>query len=60
MMGGLLAFYGIVLGGVGLLLLWSALGLCIVASGYSGLGARLFGKRTDGTVAWLTLVVLFP
>ena len=60
MMGGLLAYYGVFLGGLGWLLLWPALSFCIVAAGYLGLGARVFGKRTDGTIAWFTLVVLLP
>ena len=60
LLGGLLAYYGILLGRWGWLLLWPALSFCIVASGYLGLGARVFSKRTDGTIAWFTLVVLFP
>lgn len=59
-LGGILAFYGYLNGGWGWLLLWPAGSFSIVACGYFGLGARVFGKRSDGTIAWYGLVFLLP
>ncbi len=46
------AYYGYLIGGWGWLLWWPALSFSTVACGYLGLGAKIFGKRTDGTIAW--------
>lgn len=42
------------------LLLWLSSNLAIVATGYAGLGPRVFGKREDGTLGPLTMFVLAP
>jgi len=49
---GVFAYYGYLIGGWGWLLWWPALSFSTVACGYLGLGAKIFGKRTDGTIAW--------
>ncbi|MDC0711207.1 tyrosine-protein phosphatase [Stigmatella sp. ncwal1] len=46
--------------GVGLLLLWPALSLLLVALAYAGAGARIFGKQPDGTLRLPALVALLP
>ncbi|MHC5113858.1 MAG: phosphatase domain-containing putative toxin [Planctomycetota bacterium] len=43
----------------GLLLLWPAAGLGLVAAGYLGAGARVFGKR-DGRVGIVPRIVMAP
>jgi protein-tyrosine phosphatase len=60
LLGGLLGYYGVLLGGWGWFLFWPAASFSVVALGYLGLGARVFGKRADGTIAGFTLLVLFP
>jgi protein-tyrosine phosphatase len=47
-------------GGWYLLILWPAISLAIVASGYLGLGPRVFGKRPDGTISPLHILLLLP
>lgn len=42
------------------LVAWPALSVMIVGLGYLGLGAGVFGKREDGTIAPANLVLLFP
>jgi hypothetical protein len=42
------------------LVVWPALAVTIVGLGYLGLGPRVFGKRADGTIAPVPLVLLFP
>jgi len=59
LMGGFF-YYGIQVGGFGVTLFWPGLSFSIVASGYFGLGPRVFGKRSDGTIAWYALVLLLP
>jgi protein-tyrosine phosphatase len=51
---------GVIEGGHAYLLLWPALSFLVVAAGYLGLGARVFGKRADGTLPILTRIVLAP
>jgi hypothetical protein len=45
------AIYAATLGGWGYLLLWPAISAALVGLGYAGLGARVFGKRSDGRFA---------
>jgi protein-tyrosine phosphatase len=52
--------YAALSGGVGSLLLWPALSFALVAAAYLGLGARVFGKRRDGTLAWECVAGLLP
>lgn len=58
--GAIFAYYGFHTGGWGWLLLWPALSFLIVACGYLGLGAKVFGKRRNGTIAWYAFVYLAP
>lgn len=39
---------------------WPALSVGVVGLGYLGVGARVFGKRDDGTIAPANLALLFP
>jgi protein-tyrosine phosphatase len=57
---GVFAYYGYLIGGWGWLLWWPALSFLIVACGYLGLGAKIFGKRTNGTIAWYVFPYLLP
>ena len=43
----------------GLLFLWPACSLALVAAAYAGAGPRIFRKR-DGSVAWAAIVLLGP
>jgi cytochrome c553 len=47
-------------GGWVYLLLWPAASAAVVAAGYAGLGARVFGKRRDGGVAPWALALHLP
>ena len=60
LMGGFFFYYGIQMGGWAVALFWPGLSFSVVASGYFGLGPRVFGKRPDGTIAWYALVSLLP
>jgi protein-tyrosine phosphatase len=61
---GLLGVYLIALGcileGAGWLLLWPGISFLVVAGAYSGLGPRVYGKRSDGRMAWWAVLVLLP
>jgi protein-tyrosine phosphatase len=50
----------LLLGGWAWLLAWPALSFALVAAAYAGLGARVFGKRSDGTIAPLHRLALLP
>lgn len=54
------AAYAVTLGGWWWALLWPTVSFAVVATGYAGLGARVFGKRADGTHRPLHLVLLLP
>lgn len=56
----LLAGLALHMGGTGLLLLWPALSFLTVALAYGGGGARLLGKRADGTLHPAACGVLLP
>lgn len=47
-------------GGLAWLCLWPAISFAIVAIGYLKSGASVFGKRNDGTIGAVQLVLLFP
>lgn len=47
-------------GAAAFLLLWPALSFALVGAGYLGLGARVFGKRADGTLPLWSRVVFAP
>lgn len=46
--------------GAGLLLLWPALALAVVALGYAGAGASVFQKRVDGRISLASRWLLMP
>lgn len=47
-------------GGPAWVLAWPALAFFVVAAGYLGVGARVLGKRPDGTIAPAAFVLLLP
>lgn len=49
-----------VIGGLTWLLVWPAVSLVIVGAGYVWLGARVTGKRADGTFAWHVALPVVP
>lgn len=55
-----LAVIGVALGGLGLLLLWPAVSLLLVALNYLVFGARGFGMDRHGRMPWVTRVLLAP
>lgn len=59
-LGLILAAEAFSLGRVGWLLLWPALSFGIVGCAYLGLGPGVFGKRSDGTMAWYAVATLGP
>jgi protein-tyrosine phosphatase len=60
LVGGVFAFWANRIGGAGWLLFWPATSFMLVGLGYLGLGARVFGKRGDGTLGMVALIVLAP
>jgi len=56
----LLTLQAIATGGWSYLLLWPALSLMTIAAGYLGLGARVFGKKPDGTMQLFNRVLMLP
>lgn len=42
------------------LLLWPCLAFALLALAYAGVGPRVFGKRSDGKLAWWSYVLFFP
>lgn len=55
-----LVLYAVQNGGVTYCLLWPALTLAIVATGYASQNAAVFGKRADGTIGFRHALFLFP
>jgi protein-tyrosine phosphatase len=55
-----LAYAGLREGGSVLLLLWPAASLLILAAAYAGLGPRVYGKRSDGRLSPLPVVLVLP
>ena len=56
---GLLAYLAIARGGASLLWLWPAADCAAVGAAYFGFGARVFGKRSDGSLSpWAALPML--
>lgn len=39
---------------------WSGVSFILVAAAYLGVGARVFGKRSNGTMAWPNVALLLP
>ena len=42
------------------MLAWPALTFAILAAAYLGIGPRVFGKRSDGSIHWASTIVLLP
>jgi hypothetical protein len=55
-----LLLQAVVLGGFWWLLAWPGTSFAIVASAYLRMGPRVFGKRSDGTMAWYAVIPLLP
>jgi protein-tyrosine phosphatase len=53
-------YLGVQSGYVGGIWFWSGMSFFIVAAGYGGLGAKIFGKRPDGTLRWWNVLLLLP
>ena len=59
-LGNLLALGAVHWGGLAWLLAWPAANFLIVAAGYVAIGARLLGKRPDGTIALWSRLFFAP
>ncbi len=57
---GICIYEAVVLGGWVLLLLWPGASFALAGAAYAGIGPRVFGKRDDGSLAFLPTVVLLP
>jgi protein-tyrosine phosphatase len=55
-----LAVIAMVVGGWAWALLWPAFSFGLVAAGYAGLGPCIFGKRSNGRLAWWAVLALLP
>jgi hypothetical protein len=60
LLGGSFFYLAIERGGLHFLWIWPGLSFLAVACAYFGLGPRIFGKRSDGTLASFALVALLP
>ncbi len=60
MLGGLVSYLGIHLGGWWNALHWFSLSCVLLASGYAGLGPRVFGKRPDGRIPLWSRILHLP
>lgn len=58
--GVVLLLQGVINGGLYWILLWPGVSFALVASGYLWIGPRVFGKRSDGTMAWYAIASLLP
>jgi protein-tyrosine phosphatase len=58
--GAMLSVLAVSHGGYYWILLWPALSFLAISLAYGGFGVRVFGKRTDGTMATASLIVLLP
>lgn len=56
----LLAYCAVTSGGWYLLLLWLVMSFGLVGLGYLALGDRVFGKRSNGSMAFVPVAILFP
>jgi protein-tyrosine phosphatase len=60
LLGVVLLMQSALVGGLWWLLLWPGLSFAIVGLAYLAIGPRVFGKRTDGTMAWWAVLLLLP
>ena len=56
----LLAFYAFTSAGWYLLLAWPAISFGVIGLAYLFVGPRVFGKRSDGSMAFASVVILLP
>ncbi len=56
----LLAFYAFTYGGWFVLLAWPAISFGCIGLAYLTLGHRVFGKRSDGSMAFASIAILLP
>ena len=54
------AYEALALGGWATLLLWPGISFAFAGAAYAGVGPRVFGKRSDGSLAMLATGVLLP
>lgn len=47
-------------GGMSLFLMWPVIAFLVVSAAYLGAGSKVLGKRSEGTIAPLQRIVLFP
>jgi len=59
-LGALLVYVGISTGGFALFLTWFGASLCILGSGYAGMGPKVLGKDESGKIKIWAKVVHFP
>ncbi|MBD1836928.1 dual specificity protein phosphatase family protein [Coleofasciculus sp. FACHB-64] len=55
-----LIMLGLRLGNARWLILWTGVSFIAVGAAYGWLGAKVFGKRSDGTMGWLNICLLMP
>jgi protein-tyrosine phosphatase len=58
LLGGYLIVLAALLGGAGWLLAWPGASFLLVGAAFAGLGARVFGKRPSGRLAWWSVALL--
>jgi hypothetical protein len=56
----LCAYYGVLSGAPKWWLLWPGVTCLLLAEGYLGLGGKVLGKRSDGSIRWYMIPVAFP
>lgn len=60
MLGGLVGYLAVILGGWYHLLYWVSLSCFVLSAGYAGLGSRVFGKGSDGRIPVWSKIVHLP
>ncbi len=53
-------YKAVMLGGWALILLWPGLSFLLAGTAYAGVGPRIFGKRSDGSLGLLSTAALLP
>lgn len=56
----LCVYYGVFSGNPKWWLLWPGATCLLMATGYLGLGAKVLGKRSDGSIRWYAILVALP
>jgi protein-tyrosine phosphatase len=60
LLGALVCYWAVSLSGWWYLLVWIAISFFILSAGYAGLGAKIFCKRSDGTIPLWVKIIHFP